>query len=459
MAFLGQFILSRKTTKAICTRALVLTVFAGATVLGFQLARGQEAPDANSQPNLPPGTSGIGVSPNGDPIVLPAPNTPPSQQVPQPQMPPSQMNGGAQVQPPSLGQPVSQSAPSYPAPQANPNTNSRQNSNSPSNDPKNFVPSEVETILPAIEVVQNPKVTLKTAMGPITVELNVTDAPKISQNFLDLVRGEKEFVDVKTSKKAKRPYYNGLFFHRTVAGVVIQGGCPFGTGRGGPGYVLDDEINPRMKFDRPGLLAMAAQREGTKVKGNTNGSQFFITLKEMPEWDGKFTIFGEVVKGLDVVDKISRVKIGPTERPIRRVYLNTAEVVGEKPKALETTEPAQDEASSAEPVLPAPAPGGAPVSPDMPPMGSEPPPPPMPQTMQTTPPGMPQSMRQPAPGMMPPGSMPPGSMPPGSIPPGSMPPQQMQPPRMPSQMPQQMPPQAPPSGMIPPPHMAPPPPK
>ncbi|RYZ68609.1 MAG: peptidylprolyl isomerase, partial [Proteobacteria bacterium] len=157
-------------------------------------------------------------------------------------------------------------------------------------------------------------------------------APQTVAHFIALAKGEKEFVDVKTSKRAKRPFYNGLIFHRVVRGYLIQTGCPFGTGRGGPGDIatIKDEIVPgAMSFNRPGLVAMAPIRDATGLRTtkDTNGSQFFITMKEMPTWDDQYTIFGEVEDGMDVVEKISNVKVGPTERPIKRIYLVAVDII------------------------------------------------------------------------------------------------------------------------------------
>ncbi len=167
-------------------------------------------------------------------------------------------------------------------------------------------------------------------MGDITIKLDKIKAPRTVAHFVALARGDREFVDVKTSKRVKKPFYNGLIFHRVVKGFLIQTGCPFGNGRGGPGDIatIGDEIKPMMKFDRPGIVAMAPMREGngTATRKDSNGSQFFISLKEMPEWEGKFTILGEVEEGMDVVQKISNVKVGPTERPIKRVYLTAVDI-------------------------------------------------------------------------------------------------------------------------------------
>lgn len=316
--------------KSLASRASIASVFVGATVLGFQLARGQTSPP--QPPQIPPGMPVPGRPQTPNTNAMPA--------VPSGQgMPFGSTNGGPPPAPP-VPTPIA----SRSMPQASPTA-------------KPFVPSQVETILPAFERPAVPKVILRTSMGDVTITLNVADAPNTTQNFLDLVRGSKEYVDVQTSRKVKKPFYNGLFFHRVVSNFLIQTGCPFGNGRGGPGYTINDEIVPTMKFNKPGLVAMAPQRSGMAVNQNTNGSQFFITLREMPEWDGKFTIFGEVTSGLKVVERIGKVKIGPTDRPIRRVYLNSAEVVDEKPKQIM----APPETPESEPAVEEPPIEGVPV--------------------------------------------------------------------------------------------------
>lgn len=192
-----------------------------------------------------------------------------------------------------------------------------------------FVPSEVVSGLPPAKMASDLRAVLRTSMGDITIKLDKVKAPMTVSHFIALARGDKEFVDVKTSKRVKRPFYNGLIFHRVVKGFLIQTGCPFGNGRGGPGDIatIPDEIKPGMKFLKAGLVAMAPMREkGVDIRKDSNGSQFFITLREMPDWDEKFTIFGEIEEGMDVVQKIANVKVGPTERPVKRVYLNAIDI-------------------------------------------------------------------------------------------------------------------------------------
>lgn len=159
---------------------------------------------------------------------------------------------------------------------------------------------------------KNPIVVIETTQGNIEVALKPDVAPKATENFIGL---------------AQKGYYNGVIFHRVIKGFMIQGGDPTGTGRGGQSFFgapFEDEVSANVKFDKPGILAMA--NAGPK----TNGSQFFITTSS-PSWlNMKHTIFGEVVKGYDVVQKIEMTKTGPGDRPVEdqkiiRVYLKGSE--------------------------------------------------------------------------------------------------------------------------------------
>jgi peptidyl-prolyl cis-trans isomerase A (cyclophilin A) len=150
--------------------------------------------------------------------------------------------------------------------------------------------------------------TFKTSMGDIVVKLLPEKAPKTVENFVGLAEGTKEWKDPRSGQMVKQPLYDGTVFHRVIPQFMIQGGDPLGTGTGGPGYRFADEIGPDNKFNKPGLLAMA------NAGPNTNGSQFFITEVPTPHLDRGHTIFGEVVKGFDLVPKIaaagnSRVKL------------------------------------------------------------------------------------------------------------------------------------------------------
>ena len=152
-----------------------------------------------------------------------------------------------------------------------------------------------------------------TSQGDFTVRLFEDRAPKTVANFVGLAEGTK---DPATGKPGQvKPFYDGQIFHRVIDGFMIQGGDPLGNGRGGPGYTFADEFDPKLVFDRPGLLAMANRGPGT------NGSQFFITLDATTWLNNKHTIFGEVVEGLDVVRKIGHVKTGPEDRPVTPVVV------------------------------------------------------------------------------------------------------------------------------------------
>lgn len=156
--------------------------------------------------------------------------------------------------------------------------------------------------------------TLETSMGTIKVRLLPREAPKTVANFVGLAQGTREWTDPKTGEKAKRPLYDGTIFHRVIPEFMIQGGDPLGRGTGGPGYRFEDEITGR-KFDKPGLMAMA------NAGPNTNGSQFFLTEIATPWLNGRHTIFGEVIEGMEVLRTIARVGRGPGDRPEHDVVL------------------------------------------------------------------------------------------------------------------------------------------
>ena len=153
-----------------------------------------------------------------------------------------------------------------------------------------------------------PLVTLQTNQGDIVLKLYPKAAPLAVENFVKL---------------AKKGYYNGVTFHRVIKGFMIQGGDPTGTGRGGEsiwGREFKNEYAPNLVFDRPYLLAMANRGP------NTNGSQFFITVAPAPWLNGGYTIFGEVVRGKKVVDKIDHVPTGPGDRPLQKQVIEKVTV-------------------------------------------------------------------------------------------------------------------------------------
>jgi peptidyl-prolyl cis-trans isomerase A (cyclophilin A) len=157
--------------------------------------------------------------------------------------------------------------------------------------------------------------TLKTSMGDIVIQLFEDKAPKTVANFVELATGAKDWTDPKTKEKVKRPLYNGLIFHRVIPDFMIQGGDPLGNGTGGPGYRFADEFHPDLKHSKPGVLSMA------NAGPNTNGSQFFITLKATPWLDNRHSVFGEVVKGQNVVEAIGNAPRDPRDRPAKDIVL------------------------------------------------------------------------------------------------------------------------------------------
>lgn len=174
-------------------------------------------------------------------------------------------------------------------------------------------------------------VIMHTSEGSITINLFDDKAPNTVANFLGLATGEKEWADPYTGQPSHGKFYNGLTFHRIIKQFMIQGGCPLGTGTGGPGYEFNDEIDPSLKFDKPYLLAMAnaGLRRGMdgKVHG-TNGSQFFITTVPTPWLDGHHTIFGEVADddSKKVVDKLEALDTDPMDRPLEPAVILSVDV-------------------------------------------------------------------------------------------------------------------------------------
>lgn len=160
----------------------------------------------------------------------------------------------------------------------------------------------------------------ETSEGNFTVRLFDDKAPKTVANFVGLATGTQEWTDPKSRQQVKRPFYDGLIFHRVIDGFMIQGGCPMGNGMGGPGYKFADEFGPGLRHDREGLLSMANSGP------NTNGSQFFITLAPTPWLDNKHAIFGEVVEGMDVIRRIAKTRTGPNDRPAKDVVVNSVKI-------------------------------------------------------------------------------------------------------------------------------------
>ena len=159
---------------------------------------------------------------------------------------------------------------------------------------------------------------INTSLGTMLIQLNYKETPVTVANFIALSKGTHP--DVKQDFKEKK-FYNGLIFHRVMDKFMIQGGCPLGNGSGNPGYTFDDEINPNLKHDKAGILSMANSGPAT------NGSQFFITEIPTPWLDGKHTVFGQVISGIEIQDKISNVKTAIANRPENDVIINSVNII------------------------------------------------------------------------------------------------------------------------------------
>ena len=149
-----------------------------------------------------------------------------------------------------------------------------------------------------------------TTEGRFKARLFADRVPKTVENFTSLADGTK----------TGKPFYDGLVFHRVIPNFMIQGGCPEGSGRGGPGYKFADEFHPELKHTKGGILSMA------NAGPNTNGSQFFITVGATPHLDNKHSVFGEVVEGYDVVEKISKVPRDSSDRPKKEVQMRSVKI-------------------------------------------------------------------------------------------------------------------------------------
>ena len=149
---------------------------------------------------------------------------------------------------------------------------------------------------------KNPIVTITMKDGGvIKCELYPEVAPESVNNFINLIN---------------KHFYDGLIFHRVIRGFMIQGGCPDGTGMGGPGYTIKDEFSSKLLHDGPGVLSMA------NAGPDTGGSQFFITLRDCPWLDGKHAVFGKVTKGMEVVYRIGKVATDANDKPLKDVVIN-----------------------------------------------------------------------------------------------------------------------------------------
>ena len=158
------------------------------------------------------------------------------------------------------------------------------------------------------EDIERATVVFETNLGTFEAELYAKECPETVWNFINLAEGRQE-----TEKGGN--FYDGLIFHRVIAGFVIQGGCPLGTGTGDPGYRFADEFDPSLRHDSAGILSMANAGPGT------NGSQFFITLAPTPHLNDHHAVFGKVTKGMEVIEKIGAVQTGPGDRPVENVVM------------------------------------------------------------------------------------------------------------------------------------------
>ena len=159
---------------------------------------------------------------------------------------------------------------------------------------------------------------IETTKGHIVVKLNYKEVPTTVANFVTLAEGKNNFVKVEYKGK---PFYNGTIFHRGIDGFMIQGGDPTGTGMGDPGYRFEDEFVPSLKHSKKGILSMANSGP------NTNGSQFFITQVPTPHLDGRHTVFGETVKGEEVIDAIAKAPRNGQDRPNEDIKIKNITIV------------------------------------------------------------------------------------------------------------------------------------
>jgi len=159
-----------------------------------------------------------------------------------------------------------------------------------------------------------------TTEGNFSIKFFDREVPNTVENFVGLAEGTKEWTDPRTHQTVKKPYYDGVVFHRVIDGFMIQGGDPMGTGTGGPGFTFPDEFSPNLRHDKAGILSMANRGP------NTNGGQFFITLGPTPHLDNRHSVLGEVTDGMDVVRKIGKTKTGAGDRPVQDVIINSVKI-------------------------------------------------------------------------------------------------------------------------------------
>lgn len=157
--------------------------------------------------------------------------------------------------------------------------------------------------------------------GNFTARLFSAETPNTVANFTGLAEGTKEWTDPRTGRKVKDPYYNGTIFHRVIADFMIQGGDPLGQGTGGPGFTFADEFVATLRHNKPGVLSMANRGP------DTNGGQFFITLVPTPWLDNKHSVFGEVIEGMNIIERIGRTPTSkPGDRPLKPITLQSVAI-------------------------------------------------------------------------------------------------------------------------------------
>ena len=208
-----------------------------------------------------------------------------------------QIDTNAQDKAAPVAEPVAKSAPvAEPATKAAPATDTTAKAAPPTA----VTPAVTPPPAPIKKKVKKMTAIFDTSMGQFKVKLHHLYTPKTVENFVGLAEGTKSWTDPKTNSPTKRPFFDGLIFHRVIKGFMIQGGDPLGTGYGGPGFTFEDEFVPDLKHDKPGILSMA------NAGPNTNGSQFFIMETDYP-LPPNYTIFGNVTAGQDVVSAIAKV--------------------------------------------------------------------------------------------------------------------------------------------------------
>jgi peptidyl-prolyl cis-trans isomerase A (cyclophilin A) len=160
--------------------------------------------------------------------------------------------------------------------------------------------------------------TIQTTMGDVCFELYYTNVPRTVANFVGLAEGTRPWIDPRSTFVSNDPYYNGILFHRVITNFMIQCGSPGGTGTDGPGYTFEDEFDPALRHDRPGVVSMANSGP------DSNGGQFFITVTSYPSLDDVHSVFGSVVEGMDAVLNIAAVAVDGNDRPLEDVVITNA---------------------------------------------------------------------------------------------------------------------------------------